>query len=308
MVRIPFLWKLVQFKSVFCRNLRRSVSSLMDIGILAFTITLFYKKFLVSSGKHLVCQKIFVFCQTDSFGGLPWLFFRNHWVSNILFHMPADGSFWILQVWSHIWYFWISFFCMLMQIYKGIYKIQKKNISWYWYYIFRLHILLLVSLQPTGNSLTTIRYTQQKWDPLMPVENNGSLQKWNITKAVPEIDKYDTHKRWRLQKWHTLRKDYPVYQRMNWVIFKRKLLNLLYDSDSWSWDFKVENFPIQNDIYGTLLCLIAVGLGSISRMLLVVQKTNNVVVRCHLCWLPFLGGGIFDERNELFVTLCQWVP
>ena len=285
MVRIPFLWKLVHFRSVFCRNLRRSVSSLMDSGILAFTITLFYKRFLVSSGKHLVCQKIFLFCQTDSFGGLPWLFFRNHWVSNILFHMPADGSFWILPVWSHIWYFWISFFCMLMQIYIGVYKIQKKNISWYWYYIFRLHVLLLVSLQTTGNSLTTTRYTQQKWHPLMPVENNGTLQKW-----------------------HTLRKGYPVYQRMNWVIFKRKLLNLLYDLDSWPWDFKVENFSIQNDTYGTLLCLIAVGLGSISRMLVVVQKTNNVVVRCHLCWLPFLGGGIFDERSELFVTLCQWVP
>ena len=37
-------------------------------------------------------------------------------VSNILFHMPADGCFWILPVWSHIWYFWISFSCILMQI------------------------------------------------------------------------------------------------------------------------------------------------------------------------------------------------
>ena len=92
------------------------------------------------------------------------------------------------------------------------------------------------------------------------------------------------------------------------MIFKRKFLNSLYDSDSWSLDFKVEFFPLQNDIPGNLSCLMVVGAGSISRMLVVLQKTNNVVVRCHLCWVPFLGGGIFDERSPLFVTLCQWVP
>ena len=37
-------------------------------------------------------------------------------VSNILFHMPVDGCFWILPVWSYIWYFRISFSCILMQI------------------------------------------------------------------------------------------------------------------------------------------------------------------------------------------------
>ena len=35
-------------------------------------------------------------------------------------------------------------------------------------------------------------------------------------------------------------KGYPICQGLNWVIFKRKFLNLLYDSDSWSWEFKVE--------------------------------------------------------------------
>ena len=74
------------------------------------------KKFHVSSCKHLVCHKIFFFCGTDSFGGLPWLFFRNYSVPNILFHMPADGCSWLLPVWSHIWYFWISFSCIWMQI------------------------------------------------------------------------------------------------------------------------------------------------------------------------------------------------
>ena len=105
-----------------------------------------------------------------------------------------------------------------------------------------------------------------------------------------------------LQKWHTLWKSYPVYQGLSWLICKRKLLNLLYDSDSWSWDFKVEIFPLQNDIFGTLLCLIVVGFGSISRVLVVLEKTNKEVVRCHLCWLPFLVGGIFDERSALFVS------
>ena len=75
-------------------------------------------------------------------------------------------------------------------------------------------------------------------------------------------------------------------------------------------DFKVEIFLLQN-ILGTLLCLIVVGVGSvinISRVLVVLQKTNDVIVRCHLCWVPFLGGGIFDKRSALFVTLCLWVP
>ena len=53
---------------------------------------------------------------------------------------------------------------------------------------------------------------------------------------------------------------------MRWLIFKRKFLNLLYDSDSWSLDFKVEFFPLQSGILITLLCLI-VGVGSISRVL-----------------------------------------
>ena len=92
------------------------------------------------------------------------------------------------------------------------------------------------------------------------------------------------------------------------MIFKMKFLNVLYDSDSWSWDFKVKFFLIQNDIPGTLLCLMVVGIGSINRMLVVLQKTSNAVVRCHLCWVPFLGSGIFDNRSTLFVTLYQWVP
>ena len=83
-------------------------------------------------------------------------------------------------------------------------------------------------------------------------------------------------------------KGYPICQGLSWMIFKRKFLNLLYDSGSWSWDFKVEFFPLQNDIPGTLRCLMVVGVRSISRMLVVLQKTNNVV-RCHLCWVPFLG-------------------
>ena len=41
----------------------------------------------------------------------------------------------------------------------------------------------------------------------MPVANNGTLQKWHMTNAPPEIDKYDTHKKWCLiQKWYILQK------------------------------------------------------------------------------------------------------
>ena len=38
----------------------------------------FTKKFPIFSRKHLVCRKIFLLCRTDSFGGLPRLFFCNH--------------------------------------------------------------------------------------------------------------------------------------------------------------------------------------------------------------------------------------
>ena len=34
----------------------------------------------------------------------------------------------------------------------------------------------------------------------MLFENNGTLQKWHMTNAPPEIDKYDAHKKWCLTK------------------------------------------------------------------------------------------------------------
>ena len=43
------------------------------------------KKFPISSCKCLVCRRIFLFCRTDNFGGLPCLFFCKHSVSNIFF-------------------------------------------------------------------------------------------------------------------------------------------------------------------------------------------------------------------------------
>ena len=90
-----------------------------------------------------------------------------------------------------------------------------------------------------------------------------------------------------LQKWHTLGKNTQTLFAKDWVIFKRKFLNLLYDSDLWSSDFKVEFFPLQSDIPITLLCLI-VRVGSISRVLIVLQEANNVVVKCHFCEMSFM--------------------
>ena len=89
------------------------------------------------------------------------------------------------------------------------------------------------------------------------------------------------------------------------MIFKSKFQNWLYDADSWSRDFKVF-FPLKSDNPITLLCLI-VGVDSISKVLVVLEKTNNVAVRCHLCWVPFLRDGIFDKRSALSVILSQWV-
>ena len=133
-------------------------------------------------------------------------------------------------------------------------------------------------------------------------------------------DKYSTWNRqiWHLQNMAPYKNGTPcekmpkgyICQGLSWVIFVREFLNLLYNSDSWLFDFKVEIFSLQNDIFGTLLCLIVVGKGSIihiSRVLVVLQKTNNVVVRCHLCWVSCWRDGKFDKRSAIFVTLCQWV-
>ena len=81
------------------------------------------------------------------------------------------------------------------------------------------------------------------------------------------------------------------------MVFKREFLNLLYDPDLWSWDFKVEFFLLQSDIPITLLCLI-VGVGPISRVLVVLQNGSNVVVRCHFCEMPFM---VFFKRGAPFL-------
>ena len=62
------------------------------------------------------------------------------------------------------------------------------------------------------------------------------------------------------------------------MVFKLIFLNLLYDPDLWSWDFKVEFVLL---------------VGPISRVLVVLQKANNVVVRCHFSEMPFMLGAIF---------------
>ena len=51
-------------------------------------------------------------------------------------------------------------------------------------------------------------------------------------------------------------------------------------------------FPLQSDIPITLQCLV-VGEGSISRVLVILQKANNVVVRYHFGEMPFMLGEIF---------------
>ena len=114
-----------------------------------------------------------------------------------------------------------------------------------------------------------------------------------MTNTPPEIDKHDTYKKWCLTKMahfvlcKKMPKGYICQRQLRWVIFKSKFLNLSYDSDSWSWDFKVKFFTLQSAIPIILLCLI-VGVGFIGSVLVVLQKTNNVAVRCHyLCWVPF---------------------
>ena len=133
-----------------------------------------------------------------------------------------------------------------------------------------------------------------------------------MTDTPPKIDKYGTRKKWCLTKMaYRAKKNAQRSFAKGWI----------------EWFYK-GNFEICSRIqthgHGILkssfssLCLI-VRVGIISRVLVVLQKTNNisfevlflwdaVFVRCHLCWVLFLWGGIFDKRSALFVVLCQWVP
>ena len=114
-------------------------------------------------------------------------------------------------------------------------------------------------------------------------------------------------KRGARQKWHTFCKKAKacICQGLSRVIFKRKFLNLFMIQTHGDGILKSRFSHPQN---GTRLCLIVVGVGSIIRKVLVVlQKTNNVVVRGHLYRIPFLGGGIFDKKSALFETPCQCV-
>ena len=153
----------------------------------------------------------------------------------------------------------------------------------------------------------TSDYTQQIYNPAEKAneyENNGTLQKWHIkNNTLLEIDKYDTHKNGTLQKRYTLRKSFQRLFTMGWAehFFNRQFWNLLYDSDAWSRDFIIEIFPLHIDIR-IILLRITLGLGSISSVLVVLQKTNNVgsallflwglfYVNRHFCEVVFLIRG-----------------
>ena len=59
-------------------------------------------------------------------------------------------------------------------------------------------------------------------------------------------------------------------------------------------NFKVQLFPLENDIPTIILCL-TVAVGSISKVLVVLQKANNGVARCHFCEMPFVLSAIFSR-------------
>ena len=108
LVRIPFLWTWVHFKPVFCRTLQT-----------VFYDYSFYTKITISSCKHLVCLKIILFCQTylglEVFPNLSFVTTKSP-IFFFILHMPAGACFWILSIWFHLWYFWISLSCILMLI------------------------------------------------------------------------------------------------------------------------------------------------------------------------------------------------
>ena len=66
----------------------------------------------------------------------------------------------------------------------------------------------------------------------MQFKNNGALQKWCMTNVLPEIEKYDNHKKWYLTKMaHLAKTILRVYiPRAKQGDFIREFLNWLYDS------------------------------------------------------------------------------
>ena len=89
-----------------------------------------------------------------------------------------------------------------------------------------------------------------KWANMTPTKN-GALQKWRTLRSAKKCPRV-------------------IFQgRLSQVIFKRKFLNLLHDSESWSRAFKVKFFALQGDYPITLLYLI-VEVGFISRVLVVL--------------------------------------
>ena len=158
----------------------------------------------------------------------------------------------------------------------------------------------LIFLQTTGNRLAIITYTQQKkWHPLMPLENNGTLQKCHLTKPPVQIDKYETHKNGTVQMRNTLQKmlkGYPICQGLSY--FWKEILKY----DVW-YRLKIMRSTLECYSWYSSVSIV-VGLVSISSVSVVLQKTNKVGLRNHLCWVTFLGSCMFDKTSVLYVTLC----
>ena len=73
-----------------------------------------------------------------------------------------------------------------------------------------MHIASYIKKKKTTPSDTPSKNgTQQKNHSLMPLENNGTLQKWHMTNTPSKVDKYDTHIKWSLTKMAHLAKKCP---------------------------------------------------------------------------------------------------
>ena len=83
----------------------------------------------------------------------------------------------------------------------------------------------------------------------MPFENNGTLRKWHKTNTTPEIDKYDTHKKWCLAKMAHLAKKCPE-------VICQKGLSLSLSWNAWISTANQENWLIISDLgYLILFCV-----------------------------------------------------
>ena len=133
---------------------------------------------------------------------------------------------------------------------------------------------------------------------------NTIWKQWRLTKMTH--DKYSNIQNrqiWHPQKMGPLKNGTPCEKIPKGYLPRAELsefLNLLYDSDSRSWDFKDEFF------HSRVIFLLLSGVYLVLVVLLIpikIKPISNLVVRCHFCEMHYIGCYFYEV-----VFLIRGVP